>query len=414
MTSVRSSLLLLAVGSTALAAQQSPHARWLPWLGCWQVGETAEPGGPLVCVRPASDPLGVEVTTVIDGASGASRVLIADGRPHDIVLDDCAGSQVARFSSDGRRVYLRSSLACPGGEHRTSSGIMAMASPTMWLDAQSISVDHQAVSQARHYRPAPAESWPDAFVLPPALADSVTDARVRAAAPMAISDVEEAAGQVDQDALGMFLVERNQRFDLSAADLVALADAAVPDDVIDALVAVSYPGRFAVQREETPPVLPSVAPPARVAEPYRNTYGWRTWNYPPCSFGIYCDPYNYGRAYPYYYNLYNRGYGVFVYGYGPYYSSGYVGRQVIIDRTTRRQGLALRGRGYTRGGAPGGNGSYARPRSGSAGGWTVNPGYSSTGSSGGTGRATSGGYTRGGGGSSGSSSGTAKSRGGHK
>jgi hypothetical protein len=411
MTRIRFLSLLLVVGPTALAAQRPIDARWLPWLGCWQA---EEPGPPLVCVQPASNPLGVEVATVIGGERVASRELIADGQPHDVAIDDCAGSQTVEFSTDGRRVYLRSTLTCQGGAHRTTSGIMAMVSPTTWLDAQSIRVDDEEVQQALRRSPALPAGWPDAFQLSTERADSVIDARTLAAAPVTLSDVEEAATKVDRNALATFVVERNQPFDVTAAGLVALDDAAVPDPVIDAVVAVSYPGRFAVEREETPPVHPSVAPPARVVEPYRHTYAWPPSSYASCPYGV-CPPYSYGTPYSYYYNRSNRGYGVFLYPNSPYYSAGYLGRQVIVDRTVRRpQGIALNGRGYTRGGARGGAGSYARPRGGAAGGWTTSPGYSATGNSGGTGRATSGGYSRGGGSSSGSSSGTAKSRGGHK
>ncbi len=408
MTSMRFLLLLLAVGPTALAAQQPPDARWLPWLGCWQVSEMAEPGAPLVCVRPASDPLGVEVAMVTERETAVSRALIADGRRHDVTLDDCKGSQVASFSGDGRRVYLRSTFTCQGGQRRTASGIMAMASPTMWLDARSIGVDDELVPQVLHYYPAPPASWPDEFLLSTERADSVIAARVRAAGPMTLADVEEAATQVDGDALATFLLERHQRFDLTAAGLAALDDAAVPDAVIDALVAVSYPGRFAVVREETRPVHRSVTPPALAGETYRTPYGWGWWGYGQCAFATYCDSYGYGGENLYYRSRYARAYQTLVYG--PSFSSGYGGRPVIIDRTVRRPGMAVGGRGYTRGGAPGGSGSYARPRTGSVGG-VGSPGYSSSGSQGGTGGATSGGYSRSGGSSSsGSSSGTAKTR----
>jgi hypothetical protein len=406
--------LLLAVGPTAVTAQQAPDARWLPWLGCWQAGQVAEPGVPLVCVRPASDPLGVEMVLVIGGAIGVSRHLVADGRPQDVTLDDCDGSQVTNFSTDGRRVYLRSTLTCEGGGRRTASAIMAMASPTEWLDVQSVGTDSGPVQRVLHYTPAPAARWPDEFLVSPAWGDRVMDARVLAASPLTLSDVREAATQVDRDALATFVLERKQRFALTAAGLEALDDAAVPDAVIDALVAVSYPGRFAVHREEARPVVPAATPPAPPSEPYLHPPGWMWWGYGTLGwwdygmcFFSYCDSYRQAPAdYEY------RRHQAFTYGLS--FSMGYVGRQTIVDRTVRPRGTALRGRGYTRGGQPAGTGSrgsYAQRRIGSAGNGTGSANYSSSGSGSGTGSASSGGYSRSGGSSS--SSGSAKAKGRH-
>jgi hypothetical protein len=407
MTSVRFLPLLLAVGSTTLGAQQPPDARWLPWLGCWHVGETAPPDAPLVCVRPAPDPAGVELITVTGGRSIAAIALIADGQAHDVTDADCQGSRVTRFSADGRRVYLRATLTCQEGQRRTASGIMAMASPTTWLDVQSIDVNGELVPQVVHYSPAPPARWPADLLVPTEQAERVADARMRAAGPMTLSDVAEAAGRVDPDALATFLLERRQRFDLTAAGLAGLDDAAVPASVIDALVAATYPARFAVVREETQPVLPPVALPRRERD--STTYGGGWWGYWPCIYGMYCGPYGYGADYLYRPDHAYRRYQTLQYGVG--FSGVYLGRMVIVDRTERARGVAVSGSGYTRSGASNGTGSYAQPRNGSAGSSVSSSGSSSSGGQSGAGKATSGGYSRGGGStSSGNSSGTAASR----
>ena len=407
MTSVRLLPLLLALGPAALAAQQGPDSRWLPWLGCWQVGEVAEPDQPLVCVRPASDPLGVEVATVAAGAVAFARTLIADGEPHDLTLEDCAGSQVARFSADGRRVYLRSALTCEEGRRRTASAVMAMSSPTVWLDAQSLGTDDERVPRVLHYYPAPEVSWPDEFLFSTERAGAVADARALAADRLSLLDVREAAAHADPEALATFLLELHQRFDLTAAGLAALDEAAVPDAVIDALVAVSFPERFAVSREEPRPSRPT----APTAEAYREAYGWGWWGYGFCGAFMYCDDYFVPADYAF------RGQGPFG---SPFFSSGFLGRPIIVDRTARPHGTVVSGRGYARGGQPGGTGDgrTARPRGETASRGTgdagISPSASRGGSSSGTGSASSGGYSRGGGSSSsssGSSSGTAKSKG---
>jgi len=211
-----------------------------------------------------------------------------------------------------------------------------------------------------------------------------------AAGPMTLSGVPEAATQVNQEVLATFLLERNQRFDLTAAGIVALHDAAVPDAVIDALVAVSYPGRFAVDREEMRPVLPSAAP-APAGQPSHDPYSWGRWAYGSCFSSTSC--YGYEAA-----DSRSR-----TFRYGPSFSSGYLGRPVIVDRTVRRRGSAVSGRGYARGGT-GGSGSSARPRIEPPGSAMGSGSYSSSGSQGGTGKASSGGYSRSGGSSSSKSS----------
>ena len=83
--------LLLAVGPTAVTAQQAPDARWLPWLGCWQAGQEAEPGVPLVCVRPASDPLGVEMVLVI----GKECARVSEAEAPGCIFGITAGNDVS-------------------------------------------------------------------------------------------------------------------------------------------------------------------------------------------------------------------------------------------------------------------------------------------------------------------------------
>jgi hypothetical protein len=245
----------------------------------------------------------------------------------------------------------------------------------------------------------------------------VDDARLLASGRLSLADVEEAAAHVDPEALAAFLLERSQEFDVTAAQLAALADAGVPDDVIDALVAVSYPTRFAIDRDALRMALkPDERERSGVA--YGDPYGWG-WGYGRCYGGYYggfpywssyCSPFywssafGFGGLWPYYYNPY-------------WYGGGYWGQPIIVvrdDNPPARPGRLVRGGGYTRGGRPVGEtgGGTARPRSGMtqdrAGGGSYSPSVSGgSSSSGGRGSASLGGYSRGGS-SSGSSSGTAK------
>lgn len=407
-------LLPLALVPAPARAQEALDSRWLPWLGCWQAGEESfMPEQLLVCVRPAPAGSGVEIVTMVDGEVASTRTLVADGERHDVTEDDCSGWRSASFAADGRRVLLRSELTCEGGGKRTASGIMAIASPNEWLDAQAIGLDGERMP--RVFRYARALEPPEEFALPADRAARAREARMLAAAGPSLDDVREAAAQVDPEALVAFLIERNHAFELDAASVGELADAGVPADVIDVVVAVSYPGTFAIDREAMRTALrprQESGETRRGHRGYGDPFGWG-WGgrgrYGACYGGLwywslYCSPYSYGA--------YGWGYGGW---YDPYWY-GY-SRPVIIVRDTPSgpQGRAVRSRGYTRGGRPpdSGDARTAQPRGGSGGpSPSVGSGGGSNRGSGG-GSASPGGYGRGG--SSGSSSGgTARPRGGRE
>ncbi len=421
MKNLRLLSLLLVLGPATLAAQQSLDSRWLPWLGCWQARDEAGPDNLLVCVRPSSDQGGVEIATVANGEIASSRTLVADGQPHDLRVEDCAGSQFATFSTDSRRVYLWSTLACREGRKRTASAIMAMGSPAEWLDVQALGTNGERVPRVLRYRSAPGSSWPAGFLLPMARVAAVGDARLLASGRLSLADVEEAAAHVDPEAVAAFLIERNQEFDLTADQLAALADAGVPGDVIDAVVAVSYPTRFAIDRDALRMALKPGEPREGRAGAYDDPFGWGWLGYGRCYGGYgyggfplrssYCNPFywssafGFGGMWPYYYDPY-------------WYGGGYWGQPVIIVRDGSQSGQhgLVRPGGYTHGGqaAGGTGGRYARPRSGSStqdrsGGSYAPSVDSGSRSSGGSGSSVSpGGYSRSGGSSSSSSGGTAK------
>jgi hypothetical protein len=380
MTSMRVLCLVLIAAPVALSAQQEPDARWLPWLGCWQVGRLAEPAAPLVCVRPTPDPLGVELATVTGGAIALSRAVIADDRTRDLIVDDCAGSEVATFSGDGRRVYLRSTLTCADGTRRTASVVMGMASDTVWLDAQSLGMDDERVPRVLRYSPAPLVNWPEPFRFSAERSAAVAQARLLATAELSLLDVREAATRADPEAVAAFLLELDRRFDPTVEGLAALDDGGVPGAVIDAVVAVSYPERFAVDRGEVRPVLPGGAEPGAG---YHDSYYWGGWGYAWCPRSGYCYDDQYRP-----------------YGHDPFFSRGYFGRLVVFDRTAPRRGIAVGPRGYTRGGRADGSGQgrYARPRDSASGG-SGSTGYQPSTrqwAPSSSGRASPGGYSRGG------------------
>jgi hypothetical protein len=393
-----------------VTAQESGDPRWLPWLGCWQPIENGvvaageeEAAAPQAyfCVRPSVG--GVEIATVVDGAAVSSRTMVADGARHEVSEEGCRGWQSARWSEDGQRLFVSSEVLCEGGVTRTASGLMAMVSPSEWIDAHAIGMGSDRTPRAVRYRPAPTTVAEQAgFDLQTVRYGFIADARRLAASPLSVEDVTEATEQVDALAVEAFLFERAEGFELDAARITELADAGVPENVIDLMVALSYPARFSMNREAmSGEFRPEEVRPDRYAPGY---YGRdRYWDY--CygrGFYSYCSPYGYmplGWSYGYYNPYFYGGYGYGGYGWG-------YGRPVIVvgpgGEVGTPAGRAVKGKGYTRtdrGTALSGGSSSGRSAagSGSSGGSVGRSGGSSggtaSGSTGSTGSSSSGGRT---------------------
>lgn len=361
----------LAAGwAPSTVAAQNMDARWLPWLGCWEATQAGEEA-PLVCVRPAARGEGVEFVTWMGAEMTSTETILADGMARNAEREDCQGMEEAGFSSDGQRVYLESNYLCEGGIERGSSGIMAMVNPMEWVDIKTV----DGAPWVLRYRLARASRIQEAGMenVVADRASEVKAARIAASARLTEEDVIEAVGRADAKAVEALIVERGDAFAVNADMLIRLDDAGVPGSVIDLMVAVSYPDRFAVK-----------AGPMEVEE-YQDEaeFGPRRRVY---MAGGFYDPWWGGSWFgysPYYYG-YGYGYGGWYGGYGygyPYY------RPTTIVVTPRSSGARMiRGQGATRGGAGSGyTGGTARPRGsvGSGGGTrsTASPGVRSSGGS---------------------------------
>lgn len=379
-----------ALALTQGAAAQADGANWYPFLGCW----APESGvGPTVCIRPTTD--GVELARVADGQVVAREALST--RPEGVrsEREGCEGEHHAAFSTDRRRVFLTTDYACEGGGTRHETGLLALTAADELLDVRSVDVDSdEPVAWVQRYRPAEASVGREAGVADlPVPGMALETARRAAAASIDVDDVVEAFDAVGPGALEAWVAETGDRFDLDAETLVALSDQGVPAAVLDLMIAVSYPDRFALAVDDD----------GAYAEPLSDAYGSRPGlaarGFSRCydyGWSSFYDPFYYGCGYGYRYSRYS--YGPWGYGNGWY---GYYNPGVVIIRdgssSGATNGRVVRGRGYTRGGSSSGStGSGAS--SGAVG--TTRTGGSSVGT------------TRSGGGSSATPTRRAKPRGG--
>ena len=348
---VRSAALVagLVALTGALASAQQPAGSWQSWIGCWTAGPAI--GGiapssvaPLVCIAPTADANVAEVSTISGDKVVSTQRVDASGRELPMEAKGCVGTQRARWSADGRRIYLKATGKCDGIE-RVTSGIIAMSPIGEWLDVQGVSeLGDEGVRVAR-YRDA---GMPGA--VPEAIAAAI---RSRATASQGVrfavggtigsSAVIEASQAVTPAVVEAWLMERGQAFSLDARELVRLADAGVPARVTDAMIAVSNPSSFAVARSDGNS-RSRRADDDDIAgrriyvmmDPAYSPYGWGYSPYGNGSYGYGYGPYGYSPL------SYGRGYGSGYYGY-----PGYVTPIVIVNPQTEAHGRAVKGRGYT-------------------------------------------------------------------
>ncbi len=383
-------------------AETGTDGRWLPWYGCWQPTGAVD-DSTFLCLLPVEGERGVEMITRSKGETLSSEIVSADGLDRAVSREGCEGRERVEFSDDATRVYFHSDLVCEGGVRRVSEGMMSMLSPVEWMDVQTVDVDGEAVPWTVRYQLATSEA---SGVEDPTSgrAMAVGAARAAASRPPTLDDVIEASSKLQEQTVQAWVLEAGEPFALDARGLARLADAGVSETVIDGVVAVTFPERFAVGYDEE-----------RVEDGYSGRrYGSR---YP---YGRYYNPLYldafYSRSYALgFYSPFGYGRG---FGFGNGFGGGFYGGGrgvVVIGRSGSGArdsgGTVVRGRGFTQGRSSGSSSGAARRRARSS---SSSQGRSSVGSSrssGSSGRASS---SRGSSGSSGkaSTSRKAKRRGG--
>ena len=360
---IRISLLLaaaaLGIALPARAQHTAVDSRWLAFLGCWEPVESAKSA---VCVVPAGTSA-VDLVKIAKGEVVSRERIDATGEPTATTEGDCKGSQTAEWSTIGVRVFLRSTETCAGAITRDGTGMIAMTGDgrgeLVYIQGITLAgAAGQTGVRVQRYREASEDLLLPADVHDVLQQELTASMRARAAAlaPLAVNDVVEASHKIDAAVLQAWLVERDGPFAIDAKKLVALADAGVPNSVIDLIVALSYPKAFAIN------------PAARQAE--RLTKGVAIDSeYAGSAYDRACN--SYYMLDPYYDcgGYYRYGYSPYGYGYSPY---GYFDYPVIIvynpsggggsggGSTPRSHGRMIKGEGY-RGGSDGG--STAHPRS---------------------------------------------------
>lgn len=355
-TAIAAAMGLVAV-SGASAQQVSAGARWQAWLGCWtsaplgQSYGSAQFAAPVVCIVPTSNSDVVAVATIADGKVIKRDSIDASGREKPVATKDCEGTQVARWSADDRRVYLSSTTSC-GGMRSKASSILAMTPSGEWLDVRGVSAGEGENVRVARYRDVGLPSSVPAEISDVLRGRSMSSqsARIAAGANIGTKAVTEATHSADVSVVEAWLMERGQRFALSASDLITLADAGIPASVTDAMVAVSNPDVFQLARADDG------------SESAVDASDRRSGRVIPVYMDPYYSPYGWGYS-RYGYNGYGYGYGYGYGGYGGYYG-GYGAPIIVVTGSQSAVGAnsqMVKGRGYTQNNPSSSSGREASP-----------------------------------------------------
>lgn len=348
-------LVAIAVVTGQAQAASTIEDRWLPFEGCWRPSEA--PAGSLLCV--VAEGAGVRLVEWFNGETVRETRIVADGRARSVSQEGCAGTETARWSADGRRLYLNTAMKCGEQIARNTTGLFAMVSARAWVSIQAIAVDNEAaVRTVRYELVESSANVPESF-LSVLRANGLARETARQAAntPLQLGDVSEAARQVHGRAVEALLFERKQTFDLNGKQLLALSNAGVPAYLIDAIVAVSNPQKFAIR--DTRPVQLQGDAPAKRRGFANDDYCDEFW------YSRYCSSLRYGSLRGYY------GYSPFGY-YDPYEHYGYRTPHVVVivnpgsDDDVPRHGRVSRN-GYSKGRASSTDSDSGRRTSGSSG-----------------------------------------------
>ncbi len=260
----RATIVALLAAAVTLAAPPSAAAQqpvsggphWNAWLGCWSASpsdnmSSVAPTAHIVCVVPTADANVVDVTAIADGTVLSRDRIDASGRPHIIDSNNCTGSESARWSADGRRVFLQSAVTCDGVPNRMSA-VLAITGDGEWIDARSTSAGTSPMVRVAHYHDIGLPA-----TVPAELAQAMSERRVAtmvargaAGAPVGTGAIIEASHLLDAATLEAWTRENGQRYAIDARTLTELADAGVPPSVTDAMISVTNRTVFSNDRQD--------------------------------------------------------------------------------------------------------------------------------------------------------------------
>jgi hypothetical protein len=399
MTRILLGASLLALTATAPALAQTPASapvdhRWSAFLGCWRAVDDPAGTGARVCLAPTTN--GVRVTTIVGGQRVSDETRIADGTARAVDADGCRGTESARWSGRGLRLYRTATVTCDGGAPRTLATASFFVAGPAWVDVETVEHDGQTSVRVSRLVRAANQTLPDGTSL--ARPAGARGPSAEAMATFTVDDIIDLSSAPPADGVQAAIAEAPAPFRLNAKALVAMAEAGVGDRVIDLMVGVTWPAKFQIERATggggwagaglgamNDPFFSPIIGPAALFNCYQ-AYGWAASSYWGSCGGL--DPFLFATI-PGYYN-----------GYWGAFGPDWVVTQPAAGGSNAPpqalpEGRVVNGRGYTQvrpvettfsmpmGGGSNGTNNAGGGSSGTSSGGVSGSGYSGGGSGGG-------------------------------
>ena len=226
--------LAVAASATAVRAQTDTARTavidsWSPFIGCWSTSSGGAVG-PMVCVVPSDSQQRVEFLTVADDSIVARTVVDASGRTRQFAHGTCATAESARWSDDGRRLFMHAETRCAGGHVARSDAIIARSRSDAFSHIETITSSRTASPRVVNFI-----VQLDSTVFP-----AEVKRRLPYYRPLALEETEltsldtvvssaivEAASEVDPSVVEAWLADRGQRSDFDLRTLRTIQAAAL-------------------------------------------------------------------------------------------------------------------------------------------------------------------------------------------
>ena len=322
------------------SAMENVDARWLPWIGSWKLvsnavntSESPSREEYMLTIAPGDDGKSVTRKAYLEDAVLSEKKIAADGLRQPLTEDECTGWYQYSWSETGKRLLFKSESTCQDNLPRMASGMWIINGDGEWLDIQSLYSGEEKAVMMRRYQHADSD---------PVTSDRVNGvfARISAGAEFSNSEIIELCKKVEPEVLEAAIIEMHKPFLINSKQLVILANSGVPSNIVDLMVALSFPDKFKVERTaisqvETPELRQDYPPPPPPYRYWPYEYPFYTWHW---GASVYW-PYDYwylgwdmwpGWRYSYWY---------YPYWWYPYSGGGSYPSDV---------GRLVEGRGYTR------------------------------------------------------------------
>lgn len=255
-------------------------ARWLPWIGAWRMVSDADRetdknsmGDYILEILPGGDRQSVTMKSFRDDKLLLETRIAADGSRQALQDTRCSGWYQYSWSQTGKRLLFNSEAGCPAELPRTISGISVITDNGEWLDIQLLKSGEDRAISVRKYRAA-SEAAGSVERIGPNLTGTP---RYLAATSLSVDEVIELSGKIPSGLLEAAIAELQKPFNINSNTLKRLSNAGVEPQIVDLMVALSFPDKFRLNQRGLPPVRQAQTFPERVF--YDSPYVWLPFGY---------------------------------------------------------------------------------------------------------------------------------------